>query len=69
MEIASFAIAHGMCASAPCCPAGANSQERMGNALAQMAELQPMGTTLATTEIKTKAGAVEVAGCRGPQRC
>ncbi|KAI7839523.1 hypothetical protein COHA_006706, partial [Chlorella ohadii] len=33
---------------------GANSQERMGNALAQMAELQPMGTTLADTQIKTK---------------
>lgn len=27
----------------------------MGNALLQMAELQPMGTTLATTQIKTKA--------------
>ncbi len=26
----------------------------MGNALAQMAELQPMGTTLADTQIKTK---------------
>lgn len=34
--------------------AGEDDRERMGNALAQMAELQPMGTTLATANIETK---------------
>ncbi|KAL4459188.1 hypothetical protein ABPG75_014053 [Micractinium tetrahymenae] len=33
---------------------GENERERMGNALAQMAELQPMGTTLDTAQIQTK---------------
>ena len=34
---------------------GEDSQERMGNAIAAMAELQPAGTTLDTAHIKTKA--------------
>ena len=34
--------------------AGADEGERMGNALAAMAQLQPVGTTLDTAHIKTK---------------
>ncbi|KAL4852636.1 Protein PHOTOPERIOD-INDEPENDENT EARLY FLOWERING 1 [Chlorella vulgaris] len=34
---------------------GENEEERMGNAIAAMAELQPMGTTLATAQIQTKS--------------